>query len=288
MVQLSKKLSLILLIICFCLFQIATVAYGQGVTIDFSNFNLGNIQVDTMSWGTTNNNNPSTQPTTPTLLIPTTVNTTTTTNSIPTTNSNTSNLTNFTPSYQKFNSPSGQSPISSIDTHKLTKELTYQPVTFGSLPENEPLLPNAEHYIVTVCLSFNNMFASGCSDKATPAQASEKLAEILLNKYFKGNESRPFRIILPSMMPDQQKQLLHQIEIQAMTLVETGIFKSNGTFIKEYDKVAREEAERGVNWSHTSKDDKSIHDFYTKKAFTKLNNIAIQEKNPSSKNFKKN
>lgn len=286
MIQASKKLLLFFLFIYFCLFR-SGVVYGTGVTIDFSNFSLGNIQVGTMSWGTTNNNNPSTQPTTPTLLTPTTVNTTTT-NSIPTTNSNTSNMTNFTSSYQKFNSSSGQSPISSIDTHKLTKELTHQPVTFGSLPENEPLLPNAEHYIVTVCLSFNNIFASGCSDKATPAQASEKLAEILLNKYFKGNESRPFRIILPSIMPDQQKQLLHQIEIQAMTLVETRIFKSNGTFIKEYDKVAREEAERGVNWSHTLKDDKSIHDFYTKKAFTKLNNIATQEKNPSSKNFKKN
>ncbi|PKN38221.1 MAG: hypothetical protein CVU62_05015 [Deltaproteobacteria bacterium HGW-Deltaproteobacteria-2] len=287
MVQLRKKLLLILLVICFCLFQIIAVAYGTGVTIDFSNFSLGNIQ-----WGATNNN-PSSQPTQPTppppLLIPTTVNTTTS-SSTPITNSNISNLTNFTSSYQKFNSPSGQSPISSIDTHKLTKELTQSvPVTFGSLPENEPLLPSPESYIVTVCLSFNNMPASGCSDKATSTQASEKLAEIILDKYFKGTESRPFRVVMSSTMTmAQQKELLHQIEIQAMTLVETGIFKSNGTFIKEYDKVAREEAERGVNWSHTSKDNKSIHDFYTKKAFTRLNNIAIQEKKLSSKNFKNN
>jgi hypothetical protein len=133
------------------------------------------------------------------------------------------------------------------------------------------------------------MLASCCADKASSTQASEKLAEIILGKYFKGTESRPFRVIMPSTMPmDQQKQFLHQIEIQAMTYVETRIFKSNGIFIKEYDKIAREEAISGVNWSHIAKDDKSIHDFHTKKAFTRLNNIAIQEKKLSYKNFKNN
>jgi hypothetical protein len=193
----------------------------------------------------------------------------------------TSNLNDFNSSYQKYNSTAGQSPYNPINPTELTKELI-RPATFSPLSD-EPLLPNAETYIVTVCLS-------GCSDKVTTTeQASEKLAGILLNRYFNGTESRPFRVVMPSSMPmDQQKQLLHQIEIQAIAIVESRIFKADGTFIKEYDKNAREEAERGVNWSHTSKDDKSSNDFYTKKAFNKLNNIAIQEKNLSSKNFKNN
>jgi hypothetical protein len=190
-----------------------------------------------------------------------------------------SGMTTSTP---KYNPMAGQSPYNPIDTTELTKELI-RPVTFSALPENEPLLPNAEPYIVTVCLS-------GCSDKVTTTeQASRKLAGILLNRYFNGSEARPFRVFFTSTTPmDQQKQLLHQTEIQAMTLVETRIFKSNGIFIKEYDKIAREEAISGVNWSHIAKDDKSIHDFHTKKAFTRLNNIAIQEKKLSYKNFKNN
>lgn len=151
-------------------------------------------------------------------------------------------------------------------------------------------MPDAEPYIITVCLPFNNMSVSGCFDKVNNSeQASEKLAGILLNRYFNGIVSRPFRVIFPSVMPiKEQKNSLHQIEIQAIAIVESRVFNAEGAFIKEYDKIAREEAKIGVNWSHTLKDDKSIHDFYTKKVFTKLNKITLQEKSLNSKNFKNN
>jgi len=72
--------------------------------------------------------------------------------------------------------------------------------------------------------------------------------------------------------------LLHQIEIQAIAIIESRIFKADGIFIKEYNKIAREEADSGVNWSRITKNDKSTYEFHSKKAFAKLNIIAIQEK----------
>jgi hypothetical protein len=281
MIQLGRKLSLIFIIVCFCFFPIIEVS-GQGVTIDFSSLNSGGIQFNTMSWG--NTNNPSSQPTTSvpaTLTTPTSTSTGTATTTYSSTQTQTTN-SGMTTSTPKCNPMAGQSPYNPIDPTELTKELI-RPVTFSALPENEPLLPNAEQYIVTVCLS-------GCSDKVTTTeQASGKLAGILLNRYFYGSEARPFRVVFTSITPmDQQKQLLYQIEIQAGSIVESRIFKTGGRFIKEYQKITREEAEIGVNWSHTSKDDKSVHDFYTKKAFNKFYNIAIQEKNLSSKNFNNN
>jgi hypothetical protein len=271
-IQFAKKLFLILLVICFCLLQIGVV-YGQGVSIDFSSLTLS----PSGSMIIYSHDIPS-QPTQPTTTTPSTP--------ISTNNSTTGSTTS---SYQKLNNPiAGQLGYNPTDPTELTKDLI-RPATFSPLSEKEPLLPDAEPYIVTVCLPFNNMSVSWCPDKVTPEQASEKLAGILLSRYFNGSEARPFRVVMPSTMPmDQQKQWLRQIEIQASAIAESRIFKADGTFIKEYDKIAREEAERGVNWSHTSKDDKSIHDFYTKKVFTKLNNIAIQEKSLSSKNFKNN
>lgn len=199
-----------------------------------------------------------------------------------------SNLTT-TSAYQKNNNSAGPSLYNPIDPTELTKELT-RTATFSPLSENEYLLPNAESYIVTVCLAYNNnVFVSGCSSTATPEQASEKLSEILINRYFNGTESRPFRVVMPSTMPtDQQTRLLHEIELKAGSIVASRIFKADGTSIKEYDKIAKEEAKTRVNWSHTSKDDKSIHDFYTKKVFTKISKIALQEKSPNSKSLKNN
>ncbi|KQC06240.1 MAG: hypothetical protein APR62_01310 [Smithella sp. SDB] len=166
------------------------------------------------------------------------------------------------------------------------KELV-QPVTFSSLSENEQLLPDAEPYIVTVCLSYNNFpLAGGCSSTVTSEHAGEKLATILLNRYFNGSEPRPFRVVMQSMMTlDHQKQVLQQIEIHAVTIIESRIFKAHGTLIKEYEKISKEEAERGVNWSHKSNDENSIYEFNTKKAFTRLHNIANQEKNLTSNKF---
>ena len=294
MIQLGGKLSLIALIICFCLFQRGFV-YGEGVSIDFSSVTYGGIQINTSTWG--NTNIPSSPPTTPTPITPsmptsTGTSSTSTYSSTQTQTINSSissNLNNLTSSYQKLNNSttwqSGYYNPSYVPT-ELNKELI-RSATFSPLSEKEPLLPDAEPYIVTVCLPFNNTSIPGCFDKVNSEQASEKLAGILLNRYFNGTVSRPFRVIFPLVMPiKEQKNSLHQIEIQAIAIVESLVFNADGAFIKEYNKIAREEAKIGVNWSHTLKDEKSINEFQTKKAFTKLNNIAIQEKNLISKNFK--
>lgn len=285
MIQFRRKLSLLLLIICV-LFSQRVIVYGQGVSIEFSSLSSGSIQITTQSWG---NINPSSQPTPITTTTGASTTTYSSTTPMATNNSNVgiSNLTT-TSAYQKNNNSAGPSLYNPIDPTELTKELT-RPVTFSPLSENESLLPNAESYIVTVCLAYNNVFVSGCSSTVTPEQASEKLSEILLNRYFNGTESRPFRVVMPSTMPtDQQTRLLNEIELKAGSIVAFRIFKADGTSINEYDKIAKEEAKTGVNWSHTSNDDKSIHDFYTKKVLTKISKIALQEKSPNSKSLKNN
>lgn len=233
MIKLGEKLSLILLIICV-LFSQRTIVYGQGVSIDFSSFSSGSIQITTQSWG--NTNIPSSPPTTSTPITPSmptsTIGTssTSTYSSIQTQtinsgiSSTSTNLNNLTSSYQKLNnSTSGQSGYyKSYVPTELNKELI-RSVTFSPLSEKEPLLPDAEPYIITVCLPFNNMSVSGCFDKVNNSeQASEKLAGILLNRYFNGTVSRPFRVIFPLVMPiKEQKNSLHQIEIQAIAIVES-------------------------------------------------------------------
>jgi len=274
MFQSHKKLLLTLFIICFFFAQRGLV-YGQGVTIDFSSFNSGGIQINTMSFG--NTNNPSSQPTT---LLPSTPMSpaTITTNYTSSTTNKTSVNPNSISSFHNYNNNSLKNTITSFDTPELTKELI-RPATFSPLSEKETLLPDAEPYIVTVCLSYNNASASGCSDNVTHEKVGEKLAGILLSRYFNGSEAMPFRVVMPSAMhTDQQKQLLHQIEIQAIAIIESRIFKADGIFIKEYNKIAREEADSGVNWSRITKNDKSTYEFHSKKAFAKLNIIAIQEK----------
>jgi hypothetical protein len=134
------------------------------------------------------------------------------------------------------------------------------------------------------------MTAAGCADKKTPAQASEKLTSMMLNKYFKGIAIRPFRVVMPASVPsDQQIQLLHQIETEAIVLIETtllGNLKNSKRFALETDagkkqmkniiiqdaQRAREEADKGTNWLHNSKDDRTSHNFQTAKAFRQFNN----------------
>lgn len=57
-------------------------------------------------------------------------------------------------------------------------------------------------------------------------------------------------------------------------MLEEGNHQKQNAII-EYAKIAREEAQSGVNWSHNLQDDKSSHDFHTGKAFSQLNNILI-------------
>lgn len=196
--------------------------------------------------------------------------------------STSSTTTPQTSQYQKY-TPASQTSFTSYNTPEHTTELI-SPVYFNSLPENESLLPTAESYSVTVCLSCNGTAVPGCVDKKTPSQASEKLAEIILSKYIKGTDVRPFRIVLPSSMPtDQQFQMLRQIETDAIAGIEVVLLKKgkqqNRNTFTESLRIARQEADSGINWSHSDKDNSSIHTFNIQKtAFKKLSNISISER----------
>jgi hypothetical protein len=166
-------------------------------------------------------------------------------------------------------------------TYKSTDELL-RPVLFSPLTEDEPLLPMAEHYVCKMCIKYNGITAVGCADNATPEQASEKLAAIILNKSLKGEKTRPFKIVMPSSMPsDQQIQLLCKIETGAIGLIEAKLLKEGRKekpFITEEAEKARKDAESGIHWSHNWQDDKASHQFHAGKAFGQLNNTAISER----------
>jgi len=203
----------------------------------------------------------------------------TSTTSIPATSSAATSLSTLTTSTSQKYAPITQTSISSYNTPEHITELLH-PINFNPLSGDEPLLPQAEPYAVTVCISYNDMTASGCADKKTPSQASEKLAAMVLNKYLKGSAVRPFRVVMPASVPSpQQTQLLRQIETEAIAIIETRMLKEGNqqkqNIIIEDVKIARQEAQNGVNWSHNLTNDKSSHDFHTGKAFSQLNNILI-------------
>jgi hypothetical protein len=212
----------------------------------------------------------------------------------PSSTSTTSALTNSTSTYQN-NTSANQIPFSSYDTPEHTIELIV-PMNFNSLTGNEPLLPMAESYTVTVCLSYNNIAVSDCRDKKTPLQASQMLAAMILNKYLKGVEIRPFRVVLPSAAPlTEQNQLLRKIEIEAVAIIEAKMLedlKKSKIFLSESEegrqkrlniiaqdaKRALQEADNGANWSHNIKNDRTSHDFQTAKAFKQfINNLSVAE-----------
>jgi hypothetical protein len=167
---------------------------------------------------------------------------------------------------------------------------------FNPLSEEEPLLPTAASYRVTVCVSYHDIVASSCRNKRTSSQASEILAAMILNKYLKGVNVRPFRVVLPSAVPSfKQTLLLRKIEKEAIAIIEAGMMedlKKSKTFLSESEegrqerlnivigdaKLALQDADNGVNWSHKIIDDKTNHDFQSEKAFRQFNNnISVAE-----------
>jgi len=177
---------------------------------------------------------------------------------------------------QKYNAVTGRSSLELFDTdEQMTKELI-RPAVFRSLPESESLLPCAQAYSVTVCLSFNNPPVPVCSGMTTPEEAARKLADNLLDGHFKKTDPRPFRVMMPAAMPmDQQKKLLYQIESRAISLIEAQAFADEAK-LKAYDATARQEAQTGVNWTQTRKEDLSVHRYHTKEGFIKLTDCVIE------------
>lgn len=190
----------------------------------------------------------------------------------------TSSATNTYPNYV---SPTQASCPSCYNTPEHTGEF-FLPVNLSSLPENESLLPAAESYSVTVCLPYNNMTVPGCGEKDNVYEASEKLAVTILSKYSKANkgETRPFKVVMPSSMPpDQQSQALRQIEKEVINIIASGmIMVGDRGMLNAFDeemKKATRDAENGVNWSKSIKEDRSTYSFHIGEALDKLNRIII-------------
>jgi hypothetical protein len=193
---------------------------------------------------------------------------------------------------QKYAISSTQIPSSFYNTPEHKTDLLI-PYKLSPLSADEPLMPQAQPFAVTICLSYNDTNASGCVEKNTPSQAGEMLAAMILQKYLKGIETRPFKVVMPSAMPpDQQIQLLRQIETSAVSIIGNAMLeelrKSNiyltetqegrlqrQNTIKEEARIALDDVQKGINWSHNLKDDKSTHNFHYGKAISQLNNILI-------------
>jgi hypothetical protein len=293
--NLSRILLSILLVAYFCLVQGGVVAvYSAGATIN----NGSSITVFSHDGTQTTTPTPSSVGMQPATTVPSNSGTqsvyngpltATTSTSTPSSISTPTSIT----SLQQYTTTTTTS--TTLKTHDLTEKLL-RPVYFNALSEEQPFFPQAEPYVVTVCLSYNDAIASGCLDKETPSQASEKLATMILNKYLKGIEVRPFRIVMPSSVPSaQQIQLLRKIETEAIAIIEAKMLKDvknskmfltateEGRRQKQNDiienaKIARQEVDRGINWSHGCKGDRASHDFHTGKSFRQLDSIAISER----------
>jgi hypothetical protein len=227
-------------------------ALAEGVTIDFQNLlNLLSVELPP------NTNIPSISPTSPESAGP-------------------AQLSAF-----DKNLRTNANPVNMLNIPEPTDEL-FRPLNFGPLIGDEPLLPEAEPYTVTVCLIYNEIPAAGCSETSTPEQAAEKLASFILNKSLRDVIDRPFRIVMPSSMPsDQQIQLLCKIETEAIGLIEAKLSKEGREqkpFITEEAEKARKDAESGIHWSHNWQEDKASHQFHAQKAFGQLNSTAISER----------
>jgi hypothetical protein len=192
----------------------------------------------------------------------------------------------------KYNSTGTNDLLTSYNPREHTMEFL-APVKFSPISEKESLLPVAEQYAVTICISYNNIKVSNCSDIKTPLEASQKIASMVLNKHFKGTEIRPLKIVMSLLMPqDEQTQLLYQIETDAIKMIEAYILeelKSSNeyagdtpetkqqkhNFIMNRTQIAVQEAQSGNDWSHNSKEDRTIHTFLTQKVFKQFENTIL-------------
>jgi hypothetical protein len=239
-------------------------AFAEGVTIDFQNLlNLLSVELPP------NTNIPSISPTSPESSGP------------------------ILPSaFDNKNLSANPNPINLLNIPDPTDEL-FRPLNFGPLIGDEPLLPEAEHYTITVCLIYNEVTASGCSETNTPEQAAEKLASFILNKSLKMKSviDRPFRIILPSSTPEEmQIRMLSEIETRAISIIESAMLEEltrSGHLSKTEEgslqkqtltqnmNTARQGADKGTNWTLKQQKERSIHHFNVPKSYRQLSTILV-------------
>jgi len=176
-------------------------------------------------------------------------------------------------------------------TDQLFRRLNFKPLT-----DDEPLMPCAEYYAVTICLTFNEITPDGCIEtETTPTQTAEKLASFILNKSLKSVINRPFRIVFPTSMPEKnQLQVLHEIETKAISIIEkvslqemtrwsnhlslTEEKRLQEQFLSQYLDIARQQADRGMNWTHILKRDKSIYNYNMPKIYANFKEILTHER----------
>jgi hypothetical protein len=294
MIRLRTAL-IVMLAACLLLVQGGVVAvYSSGVTTFFSSTTSVNTSNQTPG------NQPSVSPpgstgTSTTTMIAGSQNigsfSATTTSITPSPSSNSSTSSPSQVQQQPNTTDTLFQTLEQSETSKLIRTPNFNPLT-----DEEPLLPSAASYKVTVCVSYHDIVASGCRNKRTSSQASEILAAMIFNEYLKGTEIRPFRVILPSAAPlTEQTQLLRKIETEAIDLIEAEILddlKKSKIFLSESEegrqkmlniitrdaKRALQEADSGANWSHNINNDRSSHVFQATKAFKQfINNISVAQ-----------
>ena len=294
MIRLKTAL-IVILSVCLLLVQGEVVAvYSSGVSVFFNSVSISGSSTSQTPVNQTSASIPGNTGTSTTTTTPGTQNISSFSATSSVTNSSSSNSSVSTSS-QVQQQPNTTDNLFQILEQTETSKLVRTP-NFNPLSEEEPLLPKAASYKLTVCVSYNNIAASVCRDKKTPSQASEILAAMILNKYLKGTEVRPFRVILPSAAPlTEQTQILRKIETEAIDIIEAKMLeelKKSKIFLSEPEegrqqrlniitqdaKRALQEADSGANWSHNIQNDRSSHVFQSAKAFKQfINNISVAE-----------
>jgi len=155
-----------------------------------------------------------------------------------------------------------------------------------------------EAFVIAVCANAGDP-TSGCLGK-TVDEASLKLGGLFVKSYLKGYLSDLFRLTIPNLYPQYQTiQLLYFAETRAINTVQAQlendlrklrafewptetekerallIIRKDEETINKWNKNAREEANKGINWTHNwNANGGSSHDFRPGPAYEQLKTIS--------------
>jgi hypothetical protein len=173
----------------------------------------------------------------------------------------------------------------------------------NNTPYPPPLIPTLstvikDSFVIEVCANAGDL-KSDCLGK-TVNEASLKLGELFISSYFKGNLGHLFRLTVPNHYHlYQTAELLISIEIEAINMVQDKIvsdlrkmqafhwpteaekalalliIQKDEATINKWNREAREEANKRINWSHNwNGNGNSSHDFHPGPAYEQLKTIA--------------
>jgi len=165
-------------------------------------------------------------------------------------------------------------------------------------PDPTPSIVIKDSFVIAVCAITGDL-TSDCLDK-TVYEASMKLGGLFISSYLKGNLNHLFRLTVPNLYPlILTAELLCLIATTTIDIVAAQlendfrelrafnwpteaekarnllIIRKDEDTINKWNREAREEANKGINWSHNwNGNGNSIHDFHPGPAYEQLKTIS--------------